>query len=253
MRRTTLAAFIVALLPALPVAAQPPHPPPGNGYDDHEGDDFGDDPYAEDDGVAEPYETEVYDDEGRLQVVEHGSPEAEEVTAEEGRGFEMGGHILVPFFLDRADLMPGFGVQARIGWELPRGWTVEGNLGIQVNRFDDFVFDDFLTAFWIGAGARYTFLNQSAVAPFVGANLQVSFWAQCIDVGGVCESRDITAGFAVTPLAGISWEIDPHIGVEIGVQGTLTFFSEDSDLVRFGQARTVNAYISPFLGATYYF
>jgi hypothetical protein len=247
MLRTTFGVWFVTLLVAGPTAAQPPP----DGYYDEEGP-YEEGPY-EGEGHVEPYDQDAYEDDGTLRVVEHGSPEAQAVTAEEGRGFEMGGHILIPFFLGRPDLQPGFGIQARLGWELPRGWTIEGNLGIQANRFDDLIFDDFLTAFWIGAGARYSFLNQSSLVPFVGASVQVSFWAQCLDRGGVCESRDISAGLGVTPVVGVAWEIDPHIGVELGLQATLTFFNEDSDIVRFGGARAVEAYLSPFLGGTYYF
>jgi hypothetical protein len=252
MLRTPLTVLILSSALAWPAAAQPPHPPPGGGYDDYYEGDYHEESVGPpgDEGFAEPYE-EDYQDDGSLQVVEHGSPEAEEFTAEQGRGFEMGGHILIPFFLDMPGMLPGFGVQARIGWELPRGWTIEGNVGVQANRLDQYVHDDLLTAFWVGVGARYSFLNNSAFVPFVGANLQVSFWSLCLD--GLCDSRDITAGFGVTPLVGVAWEISPHVAVELGVQGTLTFFNEDSRLVTSRFARQVEAYISPFLGGTYYF
>jgi hypothetical protein len=235
---------MASLLVAAPALGQPP------GYDPYEAgpdDDYEGGPYAQ-----EPQgDPALYEDDGSLRVVEQGSPEAQAVTAEQGRGFEVGGHLLIPFYVGRGDLLPGIGIQARLGWEFPKGLIIEANLGIQANRFNDLGFDDFLTAFWIGGGVRYSFLNPTPFVPFIGANLQVSFWSMCLDT--FCDSQSITAGLGVTPLAGVAWEIGSRVALEFGLQATLTFFSPDSDLVVFGRARTTEAYISPFLGGTMYF
>ncbi|MFW5876845.1 MAG: hypothetical protein ACOCXM_08920 [Myxococcota bacterium] len=234
--------------------------PPPDGYEEDPNYDETDPAYEEDpnyDETAAPEEPPpqgqepTYDDDGSIRVVEQGSPEAEAMTAEEGRGLEAGGHLLIPFYADRPELNPGIGVQGRFGWEFPHGFTVELNLGVQSNRFKEF--DRNLLAFWIGGGARYSFLNRSAFVPFVGLNLQVSFWQDCIFEGGVCTDELNGAGLGVTPLAGVAWELGPRVGLEFGLQATMTFFADDNELVVFGNARTVEAYLSPFLGGTFYF
>jgi hypothetical protein len=243
-RTFPLTLVVASLLVVAPTLGQPP------GYDPYEA---GPDDYHDGDPHGHPSQGEppLYQDDGSLRVVEQGSPEAQAVTAEQGRGFEAGGHLLIPFYVGRGDLLPGIGIQARLGWEFPKGLTIEANVGIQANRFNEFGFDDFLTAFWIGGGVRYSFLNPTPFVPFIGANLQVSFWSMCLDT--FCDTRSITAGLGVSPLAGVAWEIGSRVALEFGLQGTLTFFSPDSDLVVFGRARTMEAYISPFLGGTMYF
>jgi hypothetical protein len=246
-RTFPLTLMMASLLVAAPALGQPP------GYDPYEA---GPDDYYEGEPHGHPPQGDpaLYEDDGSLRVVEQGSPEAQAVTAEQGRGFEAGGHLLIPFYVGRGDLLPGIGIQARLGWEFPKGLTIEANVGIQANRFNDPFFDDFLTAFWIGGGVRYSFLNPTPFVPFIGANLQVSFWAMCLDApGGICTERSFTAGLGVSPLAGVAWEIGSRIALELGLQATLTFFSPDSDLVFYNRARTTEAYISPFLGGTMYF
>lgn len=251
LRITSIASLALLLVSSVASAQQSP-PPDGQGYEQDPY--YGEPPPEEPPPEAEPHEQQEYEDDGGIRIVEQESAEAQAMTAEEGRGFEVGGHLVIPFYAARPDLNPGIGVQGRIGWEFPRGLTVEVNIGVQANRFDE-IYDDFLTAAWVGAGLRYAFLNPSAIVPFIGANLQASFWVQCYEdeLTGECVGSDTAVGVGVTPLVGIAWELGPRVGLEAGIQATLTFFDEDSDLVRFGGADTVQAYISPFLGGTVYF
>ena len=102
-------------------------------------------------------------------IVEGSDPNAQpqEVAVQEeqhqGRGIEYGGHIVIPIFsrtpfhdtLPGAGLSPGIGLQGRMGWEFPNGFTTELNLGFAYNAITGTGgTNPALTNFWVGAGVR---------------------------------------------------------------------------------------------------
>lgn len=171
-----------------------------------------------------------------------------------GRGIEYGLHLLVPIFArtpfaDSAPglkLSPGIGLQGRVGWEFPGGLTTELNLGVMYNSVTDgsgFDTSVSLTNVWIGAGLRYSFLNASALVPFVGAGLAVNFWQAQSDFTGT--TSDTEAGLGLNALFGFAYEVSPELAIELGAQANYAFAT----------ARSVehSVYFSPFVGGTLYY
>ena len=187
-------------------------------------------------------------------------------TARQGRGLEYGGHLVIPFFVTNpvavvvdgtgtpiaeANAGIGVGIQGRVGWEFGQGFTVELNAGGTFNTMDGELLgtgesidvDTSLVSFWLGAGARYSFLGASALVPFVGGGAGFYFWDFCPNDAIACD-RELT--FGVNALGGIIYEINPFVGLEAGLQATL-IFANDAVFV------DPELFLSPFLGATLYY
>ena len=192
-------------------------------------------------------------------------PIAEEPPSREsGRGIEYGGHIIVPIFIadEHPDitLFPGIGIQGRVGWEFPGGFTTEMNLGVMVNVSDaQFVFDgrdayDYsITNLWVGAGARYAFYNISAFVPLVGAGIALNIWNNAITYddfdGSHTESiGDGAVSLGFNALVGLAIELSSDLAIEAGLQANYTFPPPE----RLIPAQP-KMWITPFIGGTLYY
>lgn len=171
--------------------------------------------------VAARAQVEVVEEEEPDREVERGQ------VAEQGRGLQYGAHLLTPIYLTdvrRAGpgptlplVNPGGGVLARVGWELPAGFSVELQGGVAFNYVDQ-VADapsHVLTAVDLRAAARYAFLNPSAFVPFVqlgvGARL---FWGDWPD-----DTANLAAAVVAALHGGVGAQIEltPYFGLELGV------------------------------------
>ncbi len=172
---------------------------------------------------------------------------AQPVTARQGRGIEYGAHLIVPVWI--TDLRPGvtadpgIGIQGRLGWEFPSGWSTEVNIGYMGNNVvsTGATSDATLNAFWFGAGLRYSLLNRTAWVPFVGAGLQLTNWSDAA-CSSACD-RSYTLG--VNGIVGLVFEVSEFIGVEAGVQ---VMANTKGD--RFSRAQLI---VSPLAGLTLYY
>ncbi|MDH5490804.1 MAG: hypothetical protein OEY14_02410 [Myxococcales bacterium] len=222
-------------------------PPPG-GYQD------GSDPGAAPQG-GDP--TQPYANGGGDQVQPYagggpGQPYAQtpdEEGASEGRGIQYGAHLLFPVWLTEPvagySVNPGIALHGRIGWEFPGGLAAELGLGVMGNEVlhvSDETLDYSLTGWWISGGGRFSFLNPSALVPFVGAALQINVWNECPT--GSC-TADSYATVAVVGTAGLIWEMTADLGIEAGINATI---SAPGDVFESSQT-----FISPFAGATLYY
>lgn len=188
---------------------------------------------------------------GGVQVVEQ---QPAEQPRQNGRGIEYGAHLIVPIWTEEG-LDPGIGIQGRVGWEFPGGFTPELNIGFMYNgssvsvdtNFDgipDTTVSGNFNDFWVGGGMRYVFLNPSAFVPFVGAGLALNVWGASCD-GCTDSERKITLSF--NGLVGFAYEITQQIALEAGVQVN---YSLRGDVFADG---FTPLWISPFLGGTFYF
>lgn len=180
----------------------------------------------------------------------------EEESAETGRGIQYGAHLVLPIFLadNNTDLDPGIGigVQGRIGWEFGAGLSVELAIGIMYNpgSSSDPGYTGYgLTDIWLGGGLRYSFLNETAIVPFIGAGLGVNLWSDTFtDAAGVTRSTGQSVPtFGVNGTVGVQIEISPEIGLEGGAQINWTSDPGTDIAVR------PTLWLSPFLGGTLYF
>ncbi len=167
--------------------------------------------------------------------------------AEEGRGVEYGGYLTVPIFLgSNADgIGAGIGFLGRIGWEFGSGFAAELNIGVQYNPFDVTIASGGITNAWGGAGLRYSFLNASALVPFVGAGLQLNFWGADLSGSGSTTNDSMALGF--NAMAGIAYEISADLAIEGGLRWDLSA-KGSNDIPNKAQS-----YLSPFVGATLYY
>lgn len=182
-------------------------------------------------------------------------PPVEEQTsteqAQQGRGIEYGGYLTVPIFVGpNADgIGLGVGLLGRIGWEFGSGFTAELNIGVQYNSATlldsgGFIFDGGITNISFGGGLRYSFLNASALVPFLGVGIQANLWG--VDYGGGDSYNDSLA-FGFNALAGLAYELSADLAIEAGLRWDLT--TEGSK----GPFIAAQSYISPFVGATLYY
>lgn len=179
-----------------------------------------------------------------VQVVEQTSP------AQQGRGLEYGGSLFVPIWLgDPAEYWnPGIGIDLRAGWELGRGLSLDGHLGFTYNGLDDaydLYYDSSLQSVYLGFGARYAFLNRSALVPFVQGGLQLNLWSFCS--GDCTKSSYDTVNFGLYGGGGLAFEVNANMSVDFGVN-VMGVLGNNS---AFFTARDMN--IQPFLGASLYY
>lgn len=199
------------------------------------------------------------------QYQQQPQPAPEEQTsneqAQQGRGIEYGGYLTVPIFVgpNAEGIGAGVGLAGRVGWEFGSGFAAELNIGVQYNVFTGTVgvdtnfdgipdtfesIDGGITNFWGGAGLRYSFLNASALVPFVGAGIQLNFWG--IDYGSG-ESYNDSLAFGFNALAGLAYELSADLALEVGLRWDLTTKGSK------GPFPAAQSYFSPFIGATLYY
>lgn len=241
MRTKNVVAVLLGLF-LLPVAAaRAEGPQPGQpGYVDPQ---------------QQQYQQQPMGDPNAQYQQQQAQPVPEEQTsneqAQQGRGIEYGGYLTVPIFVGpNADgIGAGVGLLGRIGWEFGSGFAAELNIGVQYNTASlidsgGFVFDGGITNIWGGAGLRYSFLNASALVPFVGTGLQVNFWG--VDYGSGDSYNDSLA-FGFNVLAGLAYEISADLALEAGLRWDLTTKGSKGPFI------AAQSYISPFIGVTLYY
>ncbi len=169
----------------------------------------------------------------------------------DGRGFQYGAHLVSPIYVTtvrRADevvLSPnvGFGILARLGWELPAGFSVELVGGFAMNGVDTMgrTTSSVLTRTELGGALRYLIFNDSPVVPFVQAGGMLRwFFFQWSD--GIPAEARLTG--ALVGAFGAQFEVAPYFAIEAGVAVEYTF---ESDLFAEGLFGVL-----PFLGVTLY-
>ena len=181
--------------------------------------------------------------------------------AQQGRGIEYGGYLTVPVFLSALSsdgeivANPGFGLIGRIGWEFGGGFTTELTLGGHANTVSvgplAVVSNFTITNVFVGAGVRYSFLNASALVPFVGAGLQLNFWGTDSTVDGTTTTTNDFIGLGLNGSAGLAYEVSADLAIEAGVRADFSTNPTNADGVElFAQGQLV---VSPFVGATLYY
>lgn len=142
-----------------------------------------------------------------------------------GRGVQYGLHVVVPVYLTKATaatrydaerLSPGIGLQGRGGWEFPGGWSTELTVGVSRNAYSE-TSDRGVGNLWLSAGLRYTFMNPTALLPFVGSALQLNLWSDCDEVA--CAGDAASVGGQVN--AGLMFEISRWFALEAGLAANL--------------------------------
>jgi hypothetical protein len=154
-------------------------------------------------------------------------------------------HMMVPVWLSEAGIDPGFGMEARLGWELG-GFTPEIYGGAMVNWVDMWSGpSEPLDSFWFGFGARYHLFNPSAFVPFVGVGAQANFWNAILEADDWIydDRRRPTIGFRGT--LGAAIEVSANFALELGVHGVVGLPGSVFD------RRPI--YVTPFAGGTFYF
>ncbi len=206
--------------------------------------------------VQQPGQPAPGQQQGGVQVIDQSQAQ----TAPTSRGLEYGAHLIVPIFLasnSDVGLSPGIGIQGRIGWEFPGGFTTELNIGAMVNGSSADWVDASgasvggysMTNLWLGAGVRYAFLNPSAFVPFVGAGIVLNFFNDAITVGGITDSSGSSViTFGANALVGFAYELSRYIALEGGVQINYTIPPTSSEI-----AAQPEVWLSPFLGGTLYY
>lgn len=196
------------------------------------------------------------------QVQAQPTPDASaNAQAQQGRGIEYGAYLTVPVFLSAlssdGEIVPdpGIGLIGRIGWEFGGGFTTELMLGGHANTVTldaSSLFSNFtVTNIFVGAGVRYSFLNASALVPFIGGGLQLNFWGTDSTEDGVASTTNDFLGFGVNGVAGLAYELSADLAVEAGVRADFSTNPKNPDgLALFAQGQLV---FSPFLGATLYY
>lgn len=179
-----------------------------------------------------------------------------------GRGIQYGAHLISPVYVTSVTAQNGvgssgtpigvdggLGVQARIGWEFPSGFTLEVQGGLAVNAVPDadFEMSNAFTRGEIGLAARYMFFNDTAFVPFVevGGALRWFFfdWRNPDnDVVTAGERENLTG--ALKGAVGAQIELSPYFGIELGCAVDYTF----------GGGLFTEGFVSvtPFVGVTLY-
>jgi hypothetical protein len=178
----------------------------------------------------------------QVVVVEEGEVPEEQVVERgyvrgEGRGVQYGAHLISPVYVTsvQAEGTPlrvdaGLGIQARIGWEFPSGFTIEVQGGLAVNAVPeaDLEMSNAFTRGEVGVAARYMFFNDTAFVPFieVGGALRWFFfdWRTGPGEEGVqtAGERENLTG-AVKGAVGAQIELSPYFGIELGCAVDYTF------------------------------
>jgi hypothetical protein len=197
------------------------------------------------------------------QVQAQPAPDASaNAQAQQGRGIEYGAYLMVPIFMttpheNTTSVEPGLGLVGRIGWEFGGGLTLEGMIGGHVNNAtivdrDDAELTNTFTNVFVGGGIRYSFLNPSALVPFLGAGLQLNLWGASLDIEGdsIPQENDYVA-LGASAVAGLAYEVSADLAIEGGLRADFTTLPRNpfgTSVFDRGQLM-----LSPFLGATLYY
>lgn len=211
---------------------------------------------------AAPAAAQVYvveESQAEEQVVERGYVQGQ------GRGIQYGAHLVSPIYVtdvrrgdmgatgavpdERLGVGGGFGVQGRIGWEFPSGFTVELIGGLAGNGVDTFGADtsQAFLRFDIGVGARYMIFNATAFVPFVQLQAGLRFFNfEWPGVTGRTSAE--TDGELTVPVGGAlgaQIELTPFFGLEFGC--AVDYAISASDWFAEGFVA-----VTPFAGITLY-
>lgn len=181
--------------------------------------------------------------------------------AQAGRGIEYGLYLTVPIFVtnptgsDVISTSPGIGIIGRVGWEFGSGFAAELNLGVQWNGMSGELLgvtvSGSFTNVFAGAGIRYSFLNPSALVPFVGAGLQLNFWGADTGSGSGTSTTNDHLALGVNALVGLAYEVSADLALEAGLRTDFTTQGKDDAGNPFFDGGQV--YLSPFIGGTLYY
>ncbi len=193
--------------------------------------------------------------------VEAPQPRPQPYVQGRGRGFFYGSALLVPLYV--SDLRstvgsapdpavyvgPGVGVRARLGWELPLGFTIDVMGGLAVSGVDTRGMpgrDDLFVRYDVAAGARYHWLNGSAFVPFGGLAFTLHFWrfAGPAPAGGMPVQVDTEVTVGANAVLGLHLELAPWVGLEGSVEVDVTNGG--------GAFRDALVWVTPSLGVTMY-
>lgn len=211
------------------------------------------------------YQQQPMGDPNQQQYQQQQQPVVEEQTsteqAQQGRGIEYGAHLFVPIFLtsptgsEFVTTNPGLGILGRVGWEFGSGFTAELNIGAQWNSLSvevaGITSGGSFTNLFLGAGVRYSFLNASALVPFVGAGLQINFWGVDRSDDGSTSTTNDSLAIGVNGVVGLAYELSADLALEAGVRVDYTTAGTTDGPGTFFDGGQV--YLSPFLGATLYY
>lgn len=217
-----------------------------------------------DPGEEEYVEEEYVDEQGQYveedpayqgEVVEvpgaHQDPQYQDPSPPERLGRQLSLALDVPIFLTNAsDVGPGVGAHLRFGWEF--GMIVpQIKLGVATNFLSEsaevFTGAANVNSLWVTLGARLQILNRTRFVPVIDAGLRLQFWNY--PAGLYTEQYVFEPG--VTIGVGLAIEITARFGLEVGVDGTLTFPTSDTfagfpdDGAQF--------FLAPHVGGTFYF
>lgn len=240
--------LVWACLPCLTARAEDPPSPFAEPAPDESGRDPAQDPAPQGPVVIQPGQTQPQNQPspGQAQPGPPQQTQAQSGQAREagGRGILYGGHVLVPIWLTQpantADIRAAVAARFRFGWEFPYGLSAELGVGYHYAGFRDS--SDSLNGYFFQGGGRFSFLNPSALVPFVGVGAQINVWNGC----GPCRApadNNVTVGVQVP--VGLIYEITAHIGIELGVETAVLFHTA-------GFFDGAQVTLSPFVGATLY-
>ena len=160
---------------------------------------------------------------------------------------------LPTFLTDATDsLGTGFSFESRFGFDLGL-FVPEVGFGTQINWFDDPSSRDTgsLSAWWLTVGLRFQWINRSIFTPFLSGAIDMNFWHLSGDEFVACDlyycGTVDNYRFAPGLSSRVGIVIEPHhsFGVELGVRTAMTFEGSMFD--------QPEAWLSPFLGGTFYF
>ncbi len=177
--------------------------------------------------------------------------------------YELDIHLGVPIFLSNVrfdmpayrdsvtreiipvPINPGFGFDVRLAKDIGNGLSLGGEFAMQVNRIDDGAPGTAtLGNGYLGFTARYSFLNPSAVVPFVGTGVGIGGWFVTFSGNGTSESTDSRASLIAHAVAGVAYELSQDFAIEAGLRFNAT---TSGDLFDRGFV-----WLTPFAGGAFY-
>jgi len=183
-----------------------------------------------------------YQQQQQVQVIEEPAP------VQQGRGFTYGGSLFSPIWLGEPNdfFRPGIGIDLHAGWEIGRGFSIEGHLGFTYNGVRDPAYgSDSLQSIYLGAGLRYSFFGRLAIVPFLQAGLQLNSWSYCY--GSSCKGSFDTVNAGVYGGGGLVYEVNQNLSIDFGLNFMMVLGNDGDLFLGFEKM------VQPFIGASLYY